>query len=245
MWKFLQIHYAVSKNDRCATHIHISLDPFFTTLEIKRIAQAIIHFEPAFEALVPDVRRGVDAVKSNWLDSPSLMEWNITRAQLIAAIERELDNEGIVGLLQRPKDRNYSWNLRSLFGKKTIEFRKPPASTTSEEALGWAELAISFIQASVGYESVEKLQRVPATIGGLRWFVSQFTVPGVNEPARMQRIWAGKDMNSVVEPLPNPVGVWHWTGTAGREKVERLKGAAAADAERIRKMAMRAREPYW
>jgi Putative amidoligase enzyme len=220
------------------------LDPFYTTLEIKRIAQAIIHFEPAFEALVPPVRRENLYAKSNWLDSPTLAREDKSRSQLITDIEEAVDAEAVIRLIQMP-DRHYAWNLWALSSKETIEFRKPPASSTPEEVLSWAELAMSFIQASVKYKSTEILQKVPATVGGLRWFILQFTVPEVNEAARMQRIWAGKDSNAALEPMSCTCGHWPWEAEKRKKEAPRLQRLAMADRERIRNLARTAREPYW
>jgi Putative amidoligase enzyme len=244
-WKYLTDHYNVSTTYKCSTHIHISLDPFYTTLEIKRIAQAVIHFETAFEALVPPVRRSNSYAKSNWLDSPYLANEDKSRSQLITEIEKMPMADEVTRLMQKGRDRDYAWNFWAIFGKRTIEFRKPPASTTAEEVLSWAELALSFIQASVKYESTEKLQRIPATVGGLRWFVSQFIEPGVNEPARMQRIWAGMDPTACLAPIPNPTGYWQYEVAERRAAIIRLARLAAADERQIQRHAATAREPYW
>ena len=244
-WKYLKNQYHVTANDRCSTHIHISLDPFYTAPEIKRIAQACIHFEPAFEALVPKTRRQNSYVKSNWLDSPSLARENKSRSQLIAEIEGQVNAENVTRLMQRGKDRDFSWNFWALFRKRTIELRKPPGSTTPEEVLGWAELAMSFIQASVKYENTVQLQKVPATVGGLRWFLSRFSVPGVNEHHRMNRIWAGKDPGAMLEPVPQPTEFWPYQSEAREQKVARLKRLADADRKQIRALARKARPPYW
>lgn len=244
-WKYLKDRYHISTTDKCSTHIHISLDPFYTTLEIKRVAQAVIHFETAFEALVPAVRRDNHFVKSNWLDSPSLAKESKTRSQLIADINEQVRDDGVTSLMQMRSDRDYAWNFWALFTKRTIEFRKPPASTTSKEVLAWAELAISFIQASVKCESTQKLQKIPATIGGLRWFVSLSREPGVNEPQRMSMIWDGKDPKALLAPIPNPGGGWYFHAEERKETITRLRCLAQADERQNLRFAKRAREPYW
>lgn len=138
-------------------------------------------------------------------------------------------------------DRNYAWNFQSLqFYPKTIEFRKPPVSLTPDAALSWAELALSFVHASVRCES-SQLQKVPPTVGGLRWFLRQFYVPGMNEPARLERLWKGKDPRAAVEPIPLPEGT--------REEIAvmkaRLHMLAATDKRQILAFAETTREPYW
>ena len=244
-WTYLTNHYEITANDNCSTHIHISLDPALSLLEVKRIAQAVIHFEPAFEALVPPARRENDYVKSNWLDSPTLTQGDKSRSEVISAIEAEGDTNGLVKLMQSKDNRNFGWNFWSLFSKGSIELRKPPASTTPEEVLSWAELALSFVQTSIECGSAQQLQKVPPTIGGLRWFLLQSTIPGMNEPARMHRLWEGKDPGAALEPIPNSRAFLVWEGQKKALAMARLRELAAADQRRIDSYKGTAREPYW
>ena len=206
VWKHLRRYYDVEVNDNCATHVHISLDPWYSMQEVKRIAQAAIYFEPAFEVLVPPIRRGNMFARSLWLDSPLLVARNSSRSQLIDDIEAVEYLNDLIPLIQ--EDRDYCWNFFPLFDrdKGTIEFRKPPASTTAREALSWAELAMSFVQASIRYDSIAELKKIPATVGGLRWFLSTFNERGVNETCCLQRIWAGKDDKAAIPPIPVTMG---------------------------------------
>lgn len=56
-WDYLQQNYSIESNDLCGTHIHVSLIPVFELSDLQRIACAVIHFETAFEALMPPERR--------------------------------------------------------------------------------------------------------------------------------------------------------------------------------------------
>ena len=104
-------------------------------------------------------------------------------------------------------DRSFGWNFCSWYDKRSIEFRKPPACKTSQEALSWAELAMSFVQASTRFESSQELQSIPPTIGGLRWFLRHFANDiGVNQPSRLDRLWRGKDPEAILEPEPQILG---------------------------------------
>lgn len=244
-WKYLQDQCHITTNRRCSTHIHLSLDPFYTIPEIKRIAQACIYFEPAFEAIMPPVRRFNPYAKSNWLDSPTLARGDTSRSELIAAIEGEVQADVIARLMQHREDREYAWNFWSLFRRRTIEFRKPPACTKPEEVLAWAELALSFIQACIKYENTTQLQKVPPTIGGLRWFMSQFTEAGVNEPKRMERLWWGRSPNAMLQPHPQPVGFWWWEGKERLAMIERLKRLREAETKQSRALARKSRGPFW
>lgn len=248
VWQYLLANYRILADPLgCSTHVHISLEPFYSISELKRIAQAVIHFEPAFEVFVGSSRRANLFAKSNWLDSSTVAKKDRTRSQLIADIERGASEREIVRLMQERGDRNYSWNFWSLFSsKRTIEFRKPPAGTTSKEVIAWAELAISFIQASVGCRSPQQLQKVPATVGGLRWFISQFTEPGVNDLGRLQILWGSEDPNAALPPVPcRPKRLYTWQVEEREKELERLKRLAAADQRRNQAYAKIAREPYW
>jgi len=244
MWGFLQKHYDIMGSGSCATHIHVQIAPNFTLTDIKRIAQAAIHFEPSFEALMPPLRRGNPYAKSNWLEGPRLGRAGLSRQESIAAIERVSDFHRLMELMQplQPNtDRSLAWNFYSLFTSTgTIEFRKPPVSLTPEENLSWAELALSFVHAAVRCEA-SKMQKVPSNIGGLHWFLQQFNVPGMNEPARLQSLFRGKNPAAALEPSPQPQG-----DMEERMRLEaKLRKTIALDQLQIQAFAKTAREPYW
>ncbi len=221
------------------------MEPELTIREIKRIAQATIHFEAAIEALMPANRRGNQYAKSNWLDNPALGHHNLSRPESIAEVEKVRSFEALLDCMGEMFNRNYCWNFESLRDqyKSTIEFRKPPVSTTAEQALSWAELAMSFVQASIKCESPKKLQEVPSTVGGLRWFLEQSYVEGVNEQKRLDRIFGDKDLIAV-EPIPRPEDFF-----VGRSEVQkwkgRLEGKAEEDRKEILRLANNVKAPYW
>jgi Putative amidoligase enzyme len=199
-WDFLERYYRVTGDERCGTHIHISLVPNFDLTELKRIACAIIQFEPAFEALMPSHRRGNAYATSNWLSSPYLKRRGRSRAQSIDDIEKAFDVVEVFRLIQGYHSSNFCWNFRSLFeSKQTMEFRQPPASSSLAEVLSWAELTMNFIQASIRHGS--SVRNFAANVGGLRSFLEQINVDGVNEPGLMQRIWGNKPNGAAAEPV--------------------------------------------
>jgi Putative amidoligase enzyme len=245
-WTFLQEHLQITANKTCGTHIHVSLEPSYTLQEIKRIAQAVIHFEAAFEELAPPLRRGNRAVKSNWIDSPTVQKQERSRWQFISDIEAEAKFSGVVELMQKRGDRNYGWNFWSFSRSKTLEFRKPPACTTAEEVLSWAELASSFVQASVQYETLQRLKKVPANAGGLRWFVTRFESSGVNEPDRLQAIWAGKDPKAAMEPtIPSLPITPSWNWEKNKKFELKMKALVERDRKQSESQAETSRPPYW
>jgi Putative amidoligase enzyme len=215
MWKYLEGHYKFTANDFCGTHIHIGQEPGFKLRDLKRVAQAAIHFETAFEVLVPEERRGNPYTKSNWLNGTGLGEKNLSRSASIAAIEAvpdEADLDKLLGLLQpidsanpyNLYDRAYCWNFLSLYKIDSIEFRKPPASLSSIETLSWAELALSFVQASTcAHLSSKELQKIPPNVGGLRGFLSKYgNEPGLNQTARLNRLFRGTRPGDSLPSVP-------------------------------------------
>jgi Putative amidoligase enzyme len=237
-WSHLLQHYEVTSNDECGTHVHISLEGGYSLDELKLVAQAALHFEPSFEALVPEARRHHSESQSSWIDSREFAIRGQSRADSILMISRATSFHTLVRLMQPHDVRGYIWNFRSIFKYYTLEFRKPPASKTANEALAWAELAMSFIQTSIKYGSPERLSRVPPTVGGLRWFLRQHHVAIMNEPNRLNWIWEGLDPNSFVEGRP----LGHVETPTQLARIERT---IASDERRILQLIQSTREPYW
>ena len=226
-WSYLVQNYVVSSNHECATHIHISLAPQYDLDQVKRIASASLYFETSFEALMPEDRRGNEWAQSNWLESPHLAQKNKSRLQSIEEIERAPDIHAIAVLMQTLNDARYAWNFWPLMTtKQTIEFRKPPASTTADEALTWAELALNFVQASIEYGSLTSLQRFPAHVKGLRLFLAEVNDPEINAPDRLQVLWAGVSPTAAVEP--------RYAASIMYKTDKEIKVKTSADIKRIR-----------
>ena len=244
-WKCLADRYDIDTNHQCGTHIHISLDPFFNVRELVQIAQAVLHFEPAIEALVPEDRRGNDFCKSNWLGSPHLGAANISRPDSVAKIGKIQDPSELIRCMGNREDRGYSRNFLSLMDKKkrTLEFRKPPGSTTVEQPLSWAEFVLSFIQAAIKCDSAEQLQRFPAHVGGLQWFLKQSNVPGVNEHHRLARLFAGQAPMATLQPKPN-LEAYGLKLTQLKAAKKMLKEKADADHRRVLDHAKKAQIPH-
>lgn len=239
-WKYLKHGYAVTAGCDCATHIHLSVEGGYSLNELKRIAQSVIHFEPAFEALVSPERRAgsLQHARSSWLDSHHLALFSRSRQHSIMFIDSLTDFYTLATVMNPDGERSYGWNFRSIEKYYTVEFRKPQASTTADEVLGWAELAMSFIQASLRYGSIEKLSRVPSTVGGLRWFLRQANVPGLNEQNRLDRLWRGTNPNAFAEPGSSRQDLT----SEEQATIEKMK---EHDEHQILISASTNREPYW
>jgi len=124
LWDFLSQRYYVSGNADCSTHVHISRAEDFTASELKCIAQAIIHFEPAFEVLVPPERRGNEYVRSSWIDNSRLAYQNLSRDQSIDLIESLNTVDQVLEVMNPDQSKYFGWNFLSIKTLKTIEFRR-------------------------------------------------------------------------------------------------------------------------
>lgn len=238
-WKYLQQHYEITDNKNCGTHVHISVEGGYSLEDVKRVASASIHFDTAFEALVPETRRGrCEFARSMWIDARKFAAKGRSRAEAILMINGVTDFHAFSSLVQPYTLRGYTWNFRSILKYYTMEFRKPPASRTADEALGWAELAMSFVQTSIRYGSPERLRLVPPTVGGLRWFLRQNHIARSNEPERLDQIWAGKDPNAFVEGIP----LENVECSEGMGKIARM---IERDRRDILKQIHSTQEPYW
>ncbi len=247
-WEYLLQHYHVAPNPVLDSQTDIMLAPHYTLSDLRRIASSAIHFEPAIEALLPEHRHrhpdthnpGDPKVRSNWLDSPFLVRQAKSRCQSIAAIEIAPDREAVVRLMTGPENkadpwsnRSYAWIFSDLFDNNMIGFRKPPAPSSANDVLNWAEFLITFIQAAIHSGTSTSLRGFPSDLRGLRSFLAAVPcIAGVNEPRRWQKLWAGKQANAAVEPTPYWGTLWETVDPSERDRVwTRLR----VDVDRIRK----------
>ncbi|OOF90623.1 hypothetical protein ASPCADRAFT_135076 [Aspergillus carbonarius ITEM 5010] len=225
LWTFISQRYLVQGNADCSTHVHISRVEGYSTFDVKRIAQAIIHFEPAFEVLVPPERRGNEYSRSNWLDNPQLAYRKLSREQSIAVIEGMNTTEEIIDIMNPNQSKYFGWNFLSLKTYKTIEFRRGSASLSPNDTFMWVELAMSFIQAAMVQLSSEQMQKYPKTTGGLMDFIQHAHLPqgeGIHNPAYLQRLFGNNPTNARLDPTP----VGHLSGP----KLAKLQRKMDADA---------------
>ena len=97
-------------------------------------------------------------------------------------IARQKYHCDIVNLMNLELDKSFGWNLLYLLQntENTIEFRRGPASTSEETVFAWVEFTVTFVQTAMQFGSIEKLEKVPPSVGGLRWFLSMASLPNVD-----------------------------------------------------------------
>lgn len=180
-WAFMEKHYVIIANEMCSTHVHISMQRGIQTgtelvigmglPNMKKLAQCIIHWEIAVEALVPEDRRRNMFATSNWIDNINFQEERITRRVAIDKIEHCATERELIKLMSPlPQERFFAWNFRAIEKHGTIEFRKGGASVNASEALAWGEFVLLFVQAALR-ASPEAMRKVPANTTELKKFL--------------------------------------------------------------------------
>lgn len=242
VWEFLDKGYLVSSHESCGTHVHVSIAEGYTIGKVKRIAQAVIHFEPAFEALLPPSRLQNEYAASNWIDNPILGRAGKSRVESIAMIEQCSTTRQVVEMMCPHQSKYWGWNFLNIVEDPhyTIEFRRGPASSTVDDVFLWVELAMSFIQAAIQHGLPENFKGIPSTVGGLRWFMTNgglnFT-EGMNDHRYLNAVFENRDVNAFLEPRP--------IGKLSPEKAQKLEKKTEEDAQ-VNVMLKKVKEaPYW
>lgn len=247
VWGWLGYFYTITERNYRSTQIHVSLGQSpLTCTEFRQLAQAVVHFEPAFEVLTGVGRRSNRFAKSNWADSHYLAQDGRSRADSIVYLSRESRLNYLVTAMHGSRQGNhFAWGFDSLaapgYHEKWFTYRKPPAATSGEEVLAWAELTVTFIQAALACPGPEALQRVPATIGGLTWFTRSFKgIPGANDPRRLLPLWRAHKRNETAQPLAV------FEGLEGEKKMHIMTTLQRLVVEERRLVAQtKTKEPYW
>ncbi|KAF5537693.1 hypothetical protein FPHYL_12694 [Fusarium phyllophilum] len=243
MWRFITTNYRISANSSCGTHVHLSRAGGYTLAELKRVCQCIIHFEPAFECILPKDRLSNEYARSNWLDNPNFGHKNLNRRETMDVIQRTATIRDLVLLMNPDHDKMFGWNLLYLINNPhgTIEFRRGAASVSSHDVFMWIELAMSFVQASIQGGSRENLARVPATVGGLRWFIQAAKlpdrVPGLYDSRYLMSLFSDIPDNTFREPVP--------LGRLSSAKMAKLMCKKEEDKRKTVIISKIAQKPYW
>lgn len=243
MWDFLTANYHITANSSCGTHVHVSRANGYSVEDLKRICSCIIHFEPAFEALLPIDRQSNEYARSNWLDNSNFGYKNRTRKEAISIIQSASTIRDLVLLMNPEHDKMFGWNFLYLLhsASGTIEFRRGAASTSEEDVFMWIEVALSFIAASINLETVEKLSRVPATASGLRSFIEAADLPdgviGLFESSHLRRFFSAASNDAFKEPKP--------LGKLSDAKYRKLMAKKEEDKRKTVMLKKVLQTPYW
>lgn len=178
----------------CASNIAVRRgDGYSVTLEqLKRLAQATLHFELAFVNLTPSYRP-----RNRYLPSDRIRD-DVAKASTVSAVVKLMHRScerGVGPRVVRNDDRDryldpdFLWNSTSVetFGD-FVEFRGAPAFTKPHEVPSWAQLAISFFYSAI-HTPASDLEHFTHGVGGLRTFLEKFFSPERSEAARLEPLW--------------------------------------------------------
>ncbi|KAL9050837.1 MAG: hypothetical protein Q9162_006381 [Coniocarpon cinnabarinum] len=185
-------------------HVHVSLPNNFDLDALVHLSEAILHFEPAFEALLPEERGGhIFYARSNWLNNPSFYTHGTSRKDAINMVGRCKSKQEVCSMMS-PRCRYYGWNFSNCCSRNaTIEFRRGQSARERGGALKWMEVAASFVWASCHAGKVEHITCFPPTKGGLEKFLQAAHLPqgeGLFQERQLQGFFKGKDDDARKEP---------------------------------------------
>lgn len=202
---FLRIedYCSFTTNRSCGTHVHISpgVGLMWAIGDLKKIACAILHFEKAWNVIVPAARRRNKYAKSNRFDNPKLSMK--TDAQCIEAVNACESSVTVADLMNNDGDRYFGWNFTNLyFGQKmTVEFRRGPGVEDLDTCEAWVALAVAFLQAARQAESVIDVIEFSANVEGLKAFIHE-GLEGIGEEVRgIDGLFHGKTGAIQVSPI--------------------------------------------
>lgn len=243
LWSFLRTDFHVNANTSCGTHVHLSRTGGYSLVDLKKICQSIIHFEPAFEALLPEDRLSNEYARSNWLDNANFAHQNLSRKQSIAAIQRTSNMRELILLMNPNHDKMFGWNFLYLLSSPngTIEFRRGAACISAQQVFVYIEVAMSFIEAAVQLGTPEHLEKIPGTVGGLKRFISAArlpnNVPGLYDSRYLSLFFGNRNDNTFREPKP--------LGRLSAYQLGKLKKKKEDDKKKNMAMIKMLHEPYW
>lgn len=178
------------------------------------MAQAIIHFEQAFEAILPEERRANEYARSNWIDNPHFAYQNLSRDQSIDFLEDLTTINQVIDAMNPNQSKYFGWNFLSARRFKTIEFRRGAVSLSVNDVFMWAELAMSFIRAALALQSTTQLRQYLQ-------YAQLSTQQGMHNPTFLNPLFSGKASTDRANPVP--------VGTLSPAKQAKLQRKIAAD----------------
>ncbi|KAL9052593.1 MAG: hypothetical protein Q9162_005283 [Coniocarpon cinnabarinum] len=172
-WVFLPLNYKIThENLPTTTHVHFATkNPEFTLHQLVLIAAAWIHWEPAWEGVLP--WRG-DHV-SGWLSRSLYMEnknFAPARVPRVEAINKLKSCSTLQSFLDtiHPTGKKY-WGINFWHCQEgdtqTVEFRRGDMSTSGDHANMWMAVAVSFMLAALACGSVEEIMKAKVTVPAL------------------------------------------------------------------------------
>ena len=202
VWNYIDEYYSLEVACSFGTVIQISIHPNFTLEEVKRVAQAGIHFEIAMESIMSDLGPERWNYASNWAQSLDFAPSGRFRPNSIDLVETSTTIPTLADMMQRnvPK-MPFIWEFQGLAQPQgTIKFYRPPPSNDVDKAIRYAEFTMCFVRAAMRC-SKDELQRIPSNVRGLRWFLDHYKVPWLfYQCSQMQALWEGSPLDAMSMP---------------------------------------------
>lgn len=201
MFKYLDTLCAIRSNRSCGFHIHLSpMGGEWTLNELNGISIGIIHFERAFEAMIPETRRGNQFIRSNRFFGNEQLK-DLKHSECIAKIQSQKSVKSLAVVMS--SDRYTTWNFENLkedSRKGTLEFRQPPGQTRAAGCLSWIELAINFVQSARRKDWHVNIREYPQTVSGLKKFVTEGFVEGLSKCNHLEPLMHSKNADLSIVP---------------------------------------------
>ncbi|KAL9092373.1 MAG: hypothetical protein Q9159_000881 [Coniocarpon cinnabarinum] len=209
------------------THVHLGTqESEFQLDQLKLICAAVIHWEPAWEAVLPwkndEGFRG-SLARSLYLENPNFAPAGITRSEAINMIERCRSKEEFIDKIHPHSSKFWNFNFGHCTDKdtQTIEFRRGDMSTSEEHATMWTAVAVSFMLAALKCKSVEEIEKAKVTVSALEQFML-----GARDhfhATEIQRLFEGKRHLKTDRPrLSNP-SLMEWTDKQKENMMEKTE----------------------
>lgn len=170
------------------TRVYQSHSGHYDEAQLKNLASAILYFESAFLAILPAHRR--DSRYARCISRHNENFRDPDRAQRIARVRATTSEAELFALWRGQGVKLFSWTFFRPRGGM-IEYRQPPASLCAEDALGWAELALNFVQVAMRSGEPGGSPAQGITVASLRDYLAQhgFQQSQTNAPAMLAPIW--------------------------------------------------------
>ncbi|KAL9081529.1 MAG: hypothetical protein Q9159_007291 [Coniocarpon cinnabarinum] len=173
VWTYLPNHYEItSEGLLTTTHVHLATtNPVFSLPQLQLIAAAAIHWEPAWEAVIP--WRGNRTAKSVFMENRHFAPKRVTRAEAIEELKAQKSREELIDLMSPTGEKFWGFNFLNCSddGCQTVEFRRGSLSTCKEDVIMWISVANSFMLAALACGSVDAILRATVTVHALEQFM--------------------------------------------------------------------------
>lgn len=198
-------------DDTTGFHIHVSpANGHWSLLDLKRIAEAIIHFDKPLDTLFPDHKYTQSHLKSNLRHNPKLC--NLSRGKSASSLIQDTKTiDELISIINPPEGRDefsqrkYAWNFTNNSDnasvcpnpKHTIEFRCPRSTTACNLIEKWIAFTVTFLHGSVSSPANIHNDFGP-TVDGLNGFLYRNRPPGGTDDYCWEKHLSQDEMDRVL-----------------------------------------------